>query len=162
MNLSKSQKAIIILSLIWTIISLFIAAGGFSITTFLMIFFISASPVWLYWAGVWIWGFGYIYKTARKCVPKRKVDSSAIANKPKSAFTIISIIKKIVAVIIALFVAGIIVTIMRSLGDTMVMSLSGSDEVKRNLEAVGNIFILILMIVVPTKVYKAIVKDKNS
>lgn len=76
-NLSKSQKAIIILSGIWTIISLLIAGGistdsytGFSLIAFLTVLLIVSIPVWLYWAGVWIWGFGYISRNVRKVISK--------------------------------------------------------------------------------------------
>jgi hypothetical protein len=67
---SKTQKGIIVLSFIWSAISLLIAAGisdsgsGFSLVAFLGVAVVLTFPVWAYWAGVWIWGFGYILKLA--------------------------------------------------------------------------------------------------
>ncbi len=73
MNLTKSQKAIVVVSSIWLFISLIISASlsdssysGFSLVGFITLLFISSSPVWLYWAGVWIWGFGYITRNFRR------------------------------------------------------------------------------------------------
>jgi hypothetical protein len=169
MNLSKSQKSIIVLSSIWTVVSLLIAAGiaessygGFSVATFLIFLFVSASPVWLYWSGAWIWGFGYIYNAIRRCFFKRQGDSSEVACEPKSSFTVNSVMKKIVGVIAAIFAAGIIATIMLSLGDIMDGAFSGTDEAKRNLEAIGNIFSSVLTLKVGIEVYKMIVRNKKQ
>lgn len=70
MTLTKSQKIIILFSGVWAVICLLIAGGissnsydeHFSTVAFLSISLILSSPILVYWAGVWIWGFGYILR----------------------------------------------------------------------------------------------------
>jgi hypothetical protein len=90
MNLTKSQKAIVVLSSIWLFISLIISAalsdssyGGFSLVGFVALLFISSSPVWLYWAGVWIWGFGYITRNFKRVFVRKSMQSETELSKSK-------------------------------------------------------------------------------
>lgn len=62
-NLTKTQKIIIVTTILWELF-LFIliqCSGKFHIAAFLICSF----PAILYWCGVWIWGFGYIINTFR-------------------------------------------------------------------------------------------------
>lgn len=61
-SLTKSQKLVIILSLLYELIIGLIASNDrYAIQMFIML----SLPCLLYWSGVWIWGFGYILKTIR-------------------------------------------------------------------------------------------------
>lgn len=80
MPLKKSQKAIILISAAWSIISLLISGSlasdsydsHFSIIGFFAIFIICALPVLIYWGGLWIWGWGYILR-GLKCLSPAKI-----------------------------------------------------------------------------------------
>jgi len=67
-NFSKSQKAITILSLAWVIISILIANDAEYASDFLPIFFSFSLPVITYWAGVWVFGFGYLSQATKRFI----------------------------------------------------------------------------------------------
>lgn len=64
--MTKSQKIIVVLNAFWVILGLCITASeDYEDCLFesrIAQFFILSSPILLYWAGVWIWGWGYIFK----------------------------------------------------------------------------------------------------
>ncbi len=63
-KLTKWQKGIIVLSIIWELIA-FVAGketAGYSSNFSFGVFIFASLPVIIYWAGVWIWGFGYILR----------------------------------------------------------------------------------------------------
>lgn len=57
-NLSKAQKGVVVLSLLYEIfVYIFIAENYDDI---IPPFLLMSLPIFLYWSGVWIWGFGYL------------------------------------------------------------------------------------------------------
>jgi uncharacterized RDD family membrane protein YckC len=72
--LSKTQKVIVLISASWVTICTLVGAGiasdggedHFKVVVFLAISIILSIPVLFYWAGVWIWGFGFIKRLFAK------------------------------------------------------------------------------------------------
>lgn len=72
-NLSKTTKILIVLSVLWEIIIITSMSvmwyGDYIFASRIAHFVILSLPIWLYWAGVWIWGFGYLKKINNKLTP---------------------------------------------------------------------------------------------
>lgn len=72
-NLSKLQKSLIVLSALWEIFLISYMSTLWTDDCFfesrVAHFVILSLPVCLYWAGVWIWGFGYLKEISQKLVP---------------------------------------------------------------------------------------------
>ena len=68
-QLTKGQKAIIVLSVFWALVCL-IESQHRSLRGYTYVrwddFFVPFFPVILYWSGVWIWGFGYVVNSLKK------------------------------------------------------------------------------------------------
>jgi len=149
-NISKTFKIKISVSIIWAVLTLLfsgVIAGegysGFNFGTFLACSVFFNLPSLFYWLGFWIWGDGYIFKTVGWLFKFLKI-------------------KKIVGVIIAFLAAGVVVSVLRLLGEVLEGSFSGSDRTQRNLEAIGNLFLLFLMFWIGIKIYnKWIGKDES-
>ena len=92
-SLTKSQKLVIILSLLYEIIIGLIASNDrYAIQMFVML----SLPCLLYWAGVWIWGFGYISKIV-------KIPFKYISNKNRNWGLILTGLYELVIAIISGF-----------------------------------------------------------
>jgi hypothetical protein len=67
-DLNTKRKITVALSVVWSALSFIISvlisneSSDSGVLVFLSILIIAASPVWLYWIGVWIWGSGYIVR----------------------------------------------------------------------------------------------------
>lgn len=75
LNLTKSQRVVVALSVIWTIISLVMSGviaeesrGGFSIWTFLVFFIVFTCPVWILWSIRWVLGAGSLKNLTKKMI----------------------------------------------------------------------------------------------
>ncbi|MFZ4542041.1 MAG: hypothetical protein ACOYNL_09620 [Rickettsiales bacterium] len=86
-SLAKSQKAIVLLSIAWLVICLLAANNEADSVAFFI--FISL-PVTIYWAGVWIWGFGYIMRAIKAIV--RAIFSPKVKAFAKSAIGLVVVV----------------------------------------------------------------------
>lgn len=65
-GLTKGKRAAILFSLIYIVFSYLIMDMDFSYKKDVIIFLIYTVPVWGYWGGVWVFGFGWLLKLWRK------------------------------------------------------------------------------------------------
>ncbi len=160
MALTKSQKAVVLFSITWEVACFLIAAGiassgysdKFSIITFLTIFFILSSPILIYWAGVWIWGSGYICR-AIKYLVHINYDNN-ILKVIRIAFTIF------IAIIVFWVVGQIVIPITKLLGALGLSSIGISGkEAANNLDAIANILAVVFGFILARKSYRWIMKS---
>ena len=71
-NLTKGQKAIIFISILWELILLAFCCTANSADR-IFLFLIFSIPCILYWGGVWIFGFGYVLIYLRKSLYVLKI-----------------------------------------------------------------------------------------
>ncbi|MEK6747200.1 MAG: tetratricopeptide repeat protein [Pseudomonadota bacterium] len=124
----------------------------FSIITFLTIFFILSSPILIYWAGVWIWGSGYICRAIKYLVH---------INYYNKFLKVIRIAFAIFIAIIVFWVVGqIVIPITKLLGAIGLSSIGISGkEAANNLDAIANILAVVFGFILARKFYRWIMKS---
>lgn len=75
MKLTKSQRAIILVTLIWEIIAYNCCYNNFAKRLNFSDFIIASLPFIVYWSIVWIWGFGTLSKIIKKIFASNKKNS---------------------------------------------------------------------------------------
>lgn len=144
-QLTRSLKIKISISILWCVLTLLISGiiagseySGFSFGAFLIFSVFFNLPLLVYWLGFWIWGDGYIIRVAKKLFKFLRV-------------------KKVTAAIMGLIVAGIVIKVSRLLAEALGLGSIGSNpRAQDNLDAVGNILLLILACWAGVKSYRRI------
>lgn len=72
-QLAKTEKILIVLSVLWELVLLVSMSvmweEDYILESGIAHFIILSLPIWLYWAGVWIWGFGFLKNFSKKFSP---------------------------------------------------------------------------------------------
>ena len=158
-SLTKSQKFMVILSVLYeVIVGLVIADEKNPMHLFICL----SIPCFLYWAGVWIWGFGYISKhihfkkkkSVQKCATKEVV--------PQYQNYGVGIFMLAIIIIFGLCVSGYTTGVRSSIAGLIAMiicwlyarkkSASGKKETARKSSIVDKIGMMILAILVVTMI----------